>query len=743
MLGRKMRATIRNCWVWSCTVLPTLLLTAYGQNSEPQKESSTVTPAQAAPKFTNRLAKETSPYLLQHAHNPVDWYPWGDEAIAKARAEDKPIFLSIGYSACHWCHVMEHESFESESVAEIMNANFVCVKVDREERPDIDEIYMTAVQIMTGSGGWPMSVWLTPDLKPFYGGTYYPPEDNYGRPGFKTVLNSVAQAWKDRRLDVNKSADQLTQYIKQSTSARAGEPGELSYDLIKDAVDELSASYDHSFGGFGNAPKFPSAPSIALCLRHYYNTGDTIALEMATFTLTRMYCGGMYDHLGGGFHRYSVDAQWLVPHFEKMLYDNAQLAPVYLEAYQATGDPLFARAAREIFDYELRDMQDANGAFHSTEDADSEGEEGKFYIWTQAEIMSILGDADGYLFCQYYNVRNDGNFNSHEKYHAGQNILHVTRPADAVAKEFSMSVGDFEKKLAECRAKLLAVRDKRVHPGLDDKILTSWNGLMISALAQGYQVLGDVRYRDAAERAAKFILSDMRKDGKLLRTHRKGESRLLAYLDDYAFTEIALVDLYEATFDEQWLNAADDLARGMIDQFWDKENGAFFSTTDDHTNLITRTKPTYDGAEPSGNSMAVIALQRLAKLRDNAEYRDKALQVLKANHENLGSSPRAYMKMLCAVDFEINAPKEIAIVGAAGSDATRALLAALHKSFIPNKVVAFADTAKADGDLGKRIPLLADKIEVNGKPAAYVCKNYTCQRPVTTPEDLTKSLSAK
>jgi hypothetical protein len=706
----------------------------------PGKESPAVATANAAPKHTNRLANETSPYLLQHAHNPVDWYPWGDEAIAKARAEDKPIFLSIGYSACHWCHVMEHESFENESVAETLNRDFICIKVDREERPDLDEIYMTAVQIMTGSGGWPMSVWLTPDLKPFYGGTYYPPEDAYGRPGFKSVLNSIAQAWTDRRTDVNKSADQLTEHVKRSASARMGGPGELSYELVKDAVDELSSNYDHSYGGFGGAPKFSSAPSIALLLRHYYNTGDKTVLEMATFTLTRMYCGGMYDHLGGGFHRYSVDAQWLVPHFEKMLYDNAQLAPVYLEAFQATGDALFARAAREILDYELRDMQDKNGGFRSTEDADSEGEEGKFYIWTQDEIMSILGDADGYLFCQYYNVRPGGNFSSHEKYHAGQNILHVTRPADVVAKEFGMSVDDFEKKLAECRMKLLAVRDKRVRPGLDDKILTSWNGLMISALAQGYQVLGETRYRDAAERAARFLLTDMRKDGKLLRTHRNGESRLLGYLDDYAFTTLGLIDLYEATFDERWLNAADELAHGMIDRFWDKDAGGFFSTTDDHTNLIARTKPTYDGAEPSGNSMAAIALQRLAKLRDNKEYAAKATQVLKANQSNLASSARAYMKMMCAVDFELNAPKEIAIVGPADSGDTKALLAALHAQFVPNKVVALADTAKTVGEIGTRIPLLKDKTMAGGKPAAYVCKDYTCQLPVTTPEEFVKAL---
>ena len=695
------------------------------------------------PKYTNRLVNETSPYLVQHAHNPVDWYPWGSEAIAKARAEDKPIFLSIGYSACHWCHVMERESFESESVADILNRHFVCIKVDREERPDLDEIYMTAVQILTGGGGWPMSVWLTPGLEPFYGGTYYPPEDAYGRPGFKTVLNSIAQAWSERRGEVDKSAGQLTQYVKQSTTARMGAPGELSYELVKDAVDELGASYDHSCGGFGGAPKFPSAPSIALLLRHYRNTGDKIALEMATFTLTRMYCGGMYDHLGGGFHRYSVDAQWLVPHFEKMLYDNAQLAPVYLEAFQATGDALFARAAREILDYELREMHDAGGAFHSTEDADSEGEEGKCYLWTQAEIMSTLGDAGGYLFCQYYNVRPNGNFSSHEAYHAGQNILHVTRRADAAAKEFGMSVEDFETKLVECRAKLLDVRGKRVRPGLDDKVLASWNGLMISALAQGHQVLGDARYREAAERAAQFLLTAMRKDGKLLRTYRRGEARLPGYLDDYAFVTVGLIDLYEATFDVRWLDAADDLAHGMIARFWDDGAGGFFSTTDDHTDLIARTKPVYDGAEPSGNSMAAIALQRLALLRGNADYAEKALHVLKANQSNLAGSPRAFIKMLCAVDFELAPAKEIAIVGPADGPGTKALLAALRARFVPNKVVALADPANAGAATAERIPLLAGKTLVDGQPAAYVCRNYTCRLPVTTPEDFARELDSK
>ncbi|MDZ4857518.1 MAG: thioredoxin domain-containing protein [Candidatus Hydrogenedentes bacterium] len=719
--------------VWTVGIV--LICIAPAQPEDHPVKETPVTTANAAPKHTNRLAHETSPYLLQHAHNPVNWYPWGEEALEKARVEDKPIFLSIGYSACHWCHVMERESFEKEDVADILNAHFISIKVDREERPDIDEIYMTAVQILTGSGGWPMSVWLTPELKPFYGGTYYPPEDMYGRPGFKTVLNSIAQTWKERRDEVSKSADQLTDYVKQTTSAKAAEPGELSYALVEGAVNELRSTFDPHYGGFGGAPKFPSAPSIAVLLRHYYNTGDKQSLEMAAFTLTRMFNGGMYDHLGGGFHRYSVDAQWLVPHFEKMLYDNAQLVPVYLEAFQATGDPLFARVAREVLDYELRDMQDPGGAFHSTEDADSEDEEGKFYVWKQDEIMDALGDADGYLFCQFYNARPGGNFSSHEKYHAGKNILHITRPADVVAKEFSMSTGDFEKKIAECRAKLLTGRAKRVRPGLDDKVLSSWNGLMISALAQGYQVLGDSRYRDAAERAAKFLMNDMREDGVLLRTHRKGESRLPGYLDDYAFTSLGLIDLYEATFDAQWLDAADTLAKEMVEHFWDKEAGAFFSTTENHKHLLTRTKPTYDGAEPSGNTMAATALLRLAKLRDNKDYFDKAHTVLKLNVENMSGAPRGFMKMISAVDFIVNAPKEIAIIGPANGEDTRALLSALHAQFVPNKVVAFAESAD-----GTNMPLLQGKTLVNGKAAAYVCKDYACQAPVTSPEEFVKLL---
>jgi hypothetical protein len=728
--------------MWRCGLAAVLaVVPTFGQTIETMKETSAVsTKHEAEMKHTNRLIDATSPYLLQHAHNPVDWYPWGEEAFQRAKDEDKPIFLSIGYSACHWCHVMERESFEDEAVAEILSDHFVAVKVDREERPDIDEIYMTAVQIMTGSGGWPMSVFLTPDLRPFYGGTYYPPEDGMGRPGFKTLLQSIADAWNTRRDDVLKSAEQLTQYVRQSQETRTGAESAIGKELLQNAVEELRETFDPVNGGWGAAPKFPSSPSIELLLRQHAHTGEKDLLEMATQTLTAMYRGGMYDHLGGGFHRYSVDAQWLAPHFEKMLYDNAQLSEVYLDAFQATGDPLFARVAREILDYEIRDMQDANGAFHSTEDADSEGKEGLFYVWKYDDIISHLGDEDGNLFCVYYSVKTGGNFNSHEPYHAGFNILHITKAPETIAKHAELTVDELEMKMARCREKLMEVRGQRVRPSLDDKILTSWNGLIIGSLAQAYSVLGEDRYRDAAERAAGFVLTEMERDGVLLRSHRKGESRIPAYLDDYAFFVTGLVDLYEATFDVRWLNEADRLANDMIDAFWDSTGGGFYFTRAGQDDVLMRTKPTYDGAEPSGNSMAAWALLRIAKLTDNRDFAEKAERILKINQANMASAPRGFMKMLCVADFYFGPTREIAIAGARESDAVGAYLDALHGEFIPNKVVALIDPSEAGLELEDRVPLLAAKTLVNGQPAVYVCENYVCKQPVTTPEALLETL---
>ena len=699
-----------------------------------------MTPDTDTPKFTNRLADATSPYLLQHAHNPVDWYPWGEEAFERARAEDKPIFLSVGYSACHWCHVMERESFENEAIAAFLNEHFVSIKVDREERPDVDDIYMTAVQMMTGSGGWPMSVFLTPDLKPFYGGTYYPPSDMMGRPGFMTLLHALADAWENKRQEVLSNADDLTRLVTQSMTETAG-AGNVTPALIEQAVAQLEASFDPEYGGWGRAPKFPSSPSIRLLLREFLRTAEPKLLHMATTTLDKMAYGGMYDQLGGGFARYSVDNEWLVPHFEKMLYDNAQLAQAYIEAYQLTKDPLYRRIATEIFEYELRDMRDARGGFHSAEDADSEGEEGKFYLWTYDEIMGVLGNEDGELFAAYYNVQPGGNFSSHEYYHAGKNILHMPLPADTVASQLGMTEDELEAKMAPLREKLMAVRAQRVRPGLDDKVLTSWNGLMISALAQGYQVFGDMRYLKAAREAAMFILTDMVGDRRLFRSHWHGKSAIPAYLDDYAFFIGALVDLYETTFDLTWIEAADEFTTTMVVQFWNEGGGSFYFTADHHEHILVRATPTQDGAIPSGNAMAASALLRLAVLTDNPGYRAKAERVLGANVENMQRYPRGFLNGLLAADYYCYPPIEIAVVGNPADDATKAFLRVIYEDFLPNKAVACLDPDGTNrATIEARVPLLAQKGLVGGKPAAYVCKNLACERPVTKPKELEEKL---
>ncbi len=698
----------------------------------------------AGPQHTNRLIDATSPYLLQHAHNPVDWYPWGDEALKKARNEDKPIFLSVGYSACHWCHVMERESFEDEEIAEFLNEYFVAIKVDREERPDIDRIYMAATQIMTGSGGWPMSVFLTPALKPFYAGTYFPPRTRMGRPGFRTVLESITGAWLTRREDVLESAEKFTANVRQNAEAHSGPPNAPSPALIAAAAADLLQSFDPDHGGFGPAPKFPPHMAIELLFRRYHASQDAGVRGAALLTLRAMANGGLYDHLGGGFHRYSVDERWLVPHFEKMLYDNAQLAPLYLAAYQITRDPFYRRIAEETFDYVLRDLTSPGGGFYSSEDADSEGEEGRFYLWTHGEIVDVLGDADAALFNASYSVQPEGNFASHEEYHAGQNILHVTVARDALAQRHALSVRALELRLAAMRRKLLDVRAQRVHPGLDDKILTSWNALMISALAQGYQVLGKKRLLHAAEKAAAFLLSHVRDGNRLLRSHRNGESRFDAYLDDHAFLAAALLDLYEAAFDVRWLETAREIADIMLVKFWDREEGGFFFTSPGHTHLLVRDKPVFDGAEPSGNAMAAYALLRLATFTGEPEYLEKAERILRINHATLEGMPRAQLKLLCAADFYLSSPKEIAIAGKTGARDVRALFQALHRHYIPNKVVAFIDPEDPDAQrLRDVLPLLNAKLPVGGQAAAYVCKNFACRQPVTSPEALVEVLEVE
>jgi len=689
----------------------------------------------------NRLIHETSPYLLQHAHNPVDWYPWGDEALNRAREEDKPIFLSIGYSSCHWCHVMEQESFEDEETAEFLNENFVTIKVDREERPDLDDIYMTAVQLITGGGGWPMSVFLTPNLKPFYGGTYFPPMDMYGRPGFMTVLRNVSAAWHEKRQQIDQSSEEIAGVIEQHLSGRYAPGGEITDDLFEKAAADLQESFDPAEGGFGPPPKFPAATAVGFLMRQYMRTNERQLLEMAETTLTKMARGGIYDQIGGGFHRYSTDERWLVPHFEKMIYDNAQMSRAYLEAYQLTGDNLYKRVATETLDYTLREMRDEHGGFFSAQDADSESVEGKFYVWTKHEIDDLLGEDGSRLFSDYFFVKEEGNFPSHEPFHAGRNILHIPRPAEGVAHELDMDEAEFRRRVRALRGQLFEARENRARPGTDDKVLTSWNALMISALAHGYRALGDRRYLEAAEKAANFVLSDMMHDGQLLRVYRQGKAHVPAYLDDHAFLTMALIDLYETAFNIQWLDKAEDLTRAMIDKFWDQEGNTFFFTGPDHKNLIARPKPTFDGAEPSGNSMAAYALARLGKYTGNNEYVDKAKRVIESNLDPMKVMPQGFLKMLEAADFLAAPTREVAIAGPIESDEVQALLTELNRHFVPHRIVAVYNPKNEDAAaVAQRIPLLQGKQMLDGRPAAYVCRDYGCQEPVATPQDLAKAL---
>ena len=687
------------------------------------------------PKRTNRLINETSPYLLQHAHNPVDWYPWGEEALERAKHEDKPILLSIGYAACHWCHVMEHESFENEQIAETMNEHFINIKVDREERPDLDEIYMNAVQMLTGAGGWPMTMFLTPDLKPFYGGTYFPPDNRYGRPGFPRVLLGVAEAYRERREQVTNQADQITDNLSR-LSAMEGHHHQLTTDLLDSAYRDYRSRFDARYGGFGEAPKFPPSMGLSLLLRHWHRTDNANALEMVEVTLEKMARGGMYDQLGGGFHRYSVDEKWLVPHFEKMLYDNALLTVTYLEAYQATGKPFYRRVVAETLDYVLREMHNAEaGGFYSTQDADSEGVEGKFFVWMPDEVEAILGREKAKVFCEYYDITEYGNFEH-------KNILQIQIPPDVFAKKLRIDQQELTEILAEGKQKLFEVREKRIKPGLDDKILTSWNGLMIRSMAMGYQILGDERYREAAEKSARFILTELSQDnGLLLRTHREGKSHLNAYLEDYAYFVAGLINLYEATFELQWLKEAQRLNQIMIEQFWDEANGGFFFTSKNHESLIVRSKSGYDGATPAGASMAIHNLLRLERLLNQPDLREKTEVTFDIYYHQMETSHSGSAQLLCGLDFLVSTPKEIAIAGQRNSEDTRAVLESIHRRFVPNKVLALQDTTVGDAEGAEiLIPLLEGKTQVDGKVTIYVCENYTCKAPTTDLEDLVNLL---
>jgi uncharacterized protein len=686
-----------------------------------------------AGQFTNHLLHESSPYLRQHAHNPVEWYPWGEEALHLAVLLDLPIFLSIGYTACHWCHVMEHESFEDPEVAAILNEHFVSIKVDREERPDLDQIYMTAVQLLTHQGGWPMSVFLTPDLKPFYGGTYFPPDDRYGRPSFKRLLTAIVNAWQTQREGVIEQAGQITENIQRVTQVESA-PGDLDDSLLRHAAAELSRRVDRQFGGFGSAPKFPHPIDLRLLLRCWKRFEDQDALEVVRLTLDHMARGGIYDHLGGGFHRYSTDECWLVPHFEKMLYDNALLVPAYLEAFQITGEAFYREVVEETLAYVLREMTSPEGAFYSTQDADSEGEEGKFFVWSAAEIEQVLGKDLANIFADVYDVTPEGNWEGH-------NILHRSKSDEQDARLLHRTVPELRATLQEARKKLFAVRSQRVWPGRDEKVLTSWNGLMIAAFAQAAQILEHPEYMQAAARAADFVLSQMRSpDHRLCRTWSQGTgAKLNAYLEDYAFLIDALVSLYETTFEPRWIADALELAGIMIDQFWDEKEDGFFFTGRDHEALITRTKDATDSSTPSGNALAVLGLLRLARLTGRSDLEEKALATLRLFRGLLANSSLASGQMLSALDFYLGPVQEFAVAGDPRASETRQALHVIRAGFCPNRVVA---AWPEDGNLHVAeavVGLLAGKKALD-TVTTYICQNFACQAPLVGVECLLTAL---
>jgi uncharacterized protein YyaL (SSP411 family) len=678
--------------------------------------------------MANHLQNETSPYLLQHVDNPVDWYPWGEEAMQLANEQDKPILLSIGYAACHWCHVMAHESFEDEATAAQMNADFINVKVDREERPDIDSIYMQAVNAMIGRGGWPMTVFLTPDGKPFYAGTYFPDEPRHGMPSFRQILTGVTQAWNRDRENVVGSAGEVAEQL-QALSGVGFEEQPLDPEIFTSALRGLGQRFDPSWGGFGDAPKFPQPMTIEFLLRQSLRDKGPSALEMAEVTLQKMAEGGMYDQVGGGFARYSVDHRWLVPHFEKMLYDNAQLARVYLHAWQVTGNDFYRRITEETLDYVLQEMRHEDGGFYSSQDADSEGVEGKFYVWSADQIREALGE-DADTFMRIYGVSDEGNWEGH-------NILNLHLDPKGLAAQLDVDAESLHARVAEARAKLYALRSKRIWPGLDDKVLTSWNGLMLAAFAEAGQSLRRPDYIEAAESNADFLHRTMRRDsGRLFRTWKAGSNaKYNAYLEDYAFLADGLLALYEATFEKRWVDWACELAELMLTHFRDTNNGGFFDTSDDHEKLIHRPKDLQDNAVPSGNSMAASALMRLSLLTGNGDYRQVAEQSTATMSKFMSQYPSGFGQWLNVAAFILSEPREIALVGS--KEELGPLLKVVRDGYRPFQVVAAGSEAEQS-----RLPLLENRPRVDGKGTAYVCRQFLCQAPVTKPQDLARQLES-
>jgi uncharacterized protein YyaL (SSP411 family) len=700
----------------------------------------------------NRLQDETSPYLLQHADNPVDWYPWGDEALKRAKAEDKPILLSIGYSACHWCHVMAHESFENEQIARIMNSAFVCIKVDREERPDVDGIYMAAVQALTGSGGWPLTVFLTPDGKPFFGGTYFPPEDRAQMPGFPRVLEAMADAYRDKKADVLQATSEITGRLAQmSSSQQSSEP--LDDDLFLTSFNTLAKGFDWENGGFGQAPKFPQPLVMDVVLRQWARTGASAILEMVETSLEKMARGGMYDQIGGGFARYSTDEKWLVPHFEKMLYDNALLVSLYSRAYQATSKPLYKQVVEETLGFVEREMSDPSGGFYSSYDADSEGVEGKFYVWSAEQIDSVLGESDGRVVRAYYGVEDGGNFE-------GDSILWRPRDLDEVAGELEMSADDVLAVVERSRPRLYEERAKRIPPGLDDKILVSWNAMMMSAFVDAGVAFDRPEWIERAQTNATFMLDNLFDGGRLLRTWKaddgppggkasprieskatprtSGSAKIPGYLEDYASLGGTFITLYEATFDQRWLDEAHRLTDAMLVLFLDESSGVFYDTGSDASELFTRPRDVFDNAIPSGGSMATHLLLRLATHTGDASYRSIAETSLRSVRDYMAKGGAGFGGWLAALDYYVTTPKEIVVMGDADDAATKALLREVHHRYIPNRVIAGA----AGPITPAPSPLLEARSLVGGFPTAYVCENYACQLPVTKAEDLAVQLDA-
>ena len=708
-------------------------------------EINEATTSESQHPHTNRLINETSPYLLQHAHNPVNWYPWGSEALSKAQVEDKPILLSVGYSACHWCHVMERESFENEQIADVMNQHFVSIKVDREERPDIDGIYMQAVQAITRQGGWPMTVFLTPDGRPFYGGTYFPPQDRqYGRqtvPGFQSILLSVAELYAKQRADVEEQAENMATFLRQKSDAPLRSLGKLatldsaSLDLLNGAGRKLADDFDETYGGFGGAPKFPNTMSLEFLLRlHLHRQRHEISgesglseLEIIEPSLKQMAHGGIYDQLGGGFHRYSVDAEWLVPHFEKMLYDNALLSRVYLHAYLVTNDAFYRRVTTQTLDYIVREMTSPEGGFYSTQDADSEGEEGKFFLWTPAEVEGSLPAKDAQLFMQYYDVSQRGNFE-------GKNILRVIKKASVIAEAAGVSEEELKASLQRGRELLFTEREKRIKPARDEKILTAWNGLMLRSFAEAARYLQRPDYLQVARRNAEFLLRELARDGRLLRTYKDGHAHLNGYLEDYMFLADGLFALYEADLDPRWFSEARRLVDEAITLFADEQNGGFFDTGSDHEALLSRPKDIMDNATPAGNSVACEVLLRLASWTGESSYRQRADEYLRSLSDLMVEYPQSFAYALGALDFALSSAREVAIIGDPQQTETQRLLSVVNSRYLPNSVLASA--APANSVATQTIPLLADRPLKDGQPSAYVCQNFACQAPVTTAEAL-------